>query len=477
MKQRTAVAKQDTTMSDIIIVSATDLQRMKSKFEYPEQSSTCKRRQELKSMSEKRATTWTNTIQALARQKEARDAEAANRELQEMLKVNLKGSTLTNIFKQADEEDKRIKAKLNDEAIYVATQQLLRESEEVRKYDSKTLQREVVEHWENQIQRKQKQKKLYKIQKDEFETQITKENEVCALLCFHRLFPDQEADEKELARLVNLASSSRQLRQGQLAQMEEIRERVRAERSRKMEEGEMQRKQQEEEEERTHIEKQNAQKMKINKQQELEQMKRSFDESKRKQIEQERIKEQKINEFNRNKENEELKLKTEAAETRRKRAEEAEKLVKLLEEQLKSSSAEQEARISKMCHAAVEQADLKSEEQEQEKQRAMANLKDNWKQQIERKQHLAELKKQQEFEDIKRLNLEDYRIQQEEQELREQNQKRNKEHQDYLVYQMQQKARKKKQEIAESLDSMKQIQNSQANHRTQVLQYAKSQQS
>lgn len=53
-----------------------------------------------------------------------------------------------------------------------------------------------------------------------------------------------------------------------------------------------------------------------------------------------------------------------------------------------------------MCRQAVEQADQKSEEQEQTKQVALANLKSNWKQQLERKQHLANLQKQQDFEDI-----------------------------------------------------------------------------
>lgn len=53
-----------------------------------------------------------------------------------------------------------------------------------------------------------------------------------------------------------------------------------------------------------------------------------------------------------------------------------------------------------MCREAVEQVDQKSKEQEQAKQAALANLKSNWKQQLERKQHLADLQKQQDFEDI-----------------------------------------------------------------------------
>lgn len=77
-----------------------------------------------------------------------------------------------------------MKAKLREEAICNATQRLLRQSEEVRKHDSKTLQREVVEHWENQIQRKHKQNKLREIQKKEFEMQVAKQNEVSLLDTF-----------------------------------------------------------------------------------------------------------------------------------------------------------------------------------------------------------------------------------------------------------------------------------------------------
>lgn len=156
--------------------------------------------------------------------------------------------------------------------------------------------------------------------------------------------------------------------------------------------------------------------MKLKKRQELVEMKCSFENAKQKQIEKERSEEQQIEglrsrqiansllciktEFIRNKENDELKRKTALAEKRKKQAEEAERLTKLMEQQLKASNDEKEARISKMCREAVEQADQKSEEQERAKQAALVNLKSNWKQQLERKQQLADLQKQQDFEDI-----------------------------------------------------------------------------
>lgn len=64
----------------------------------------------------------------------------------------------------------------------------------------------------------------------------------------------------------------------------------------------------------------------------------------------------------------------------------------------------------------------------------------------------------------------------EEQDLQKKLLERNKAHQDYLVYQIQQRSTKQEQEKMELFNSMQQIQQSQRNHKEQVLEYIKSQQ-